>query len=138
MTEEQTQQIRALVREKRYNEAHAILVRLDDDPAARQMLETLEDFIARETPDPVKIRLGQGRYYLDNRHLTLYLVVGGVLFLVFRSPVPGILFYIYDRQYGVRRNMDAHRIIIGLIVAVGLSFGLYVILTVLSASQQVR
>jgi hypothetical protein len=129
VSEEQTQMVRELVREKRFDEARAILLNLKHDPIAREWLDTLNTVMAREYT-PSKSGFSQKQRWATDR-LVINLVVAASLFIIFRNILPGIIYWLYDWRFRKNRHLNLNRVVIGVCAALGVYFGLYVLLIVL-------
>jgi hypothetical protein len=80
MNEEQNNVIRQLVKEKRYDEARALLMKIRSDPQAQQWLNALEHMHQRD---------GKFRpFRFDANRLVVWTILGiGILFfLIFAMP----------------------------------------------------
>lgn len=124
MTDQERSSVQQLVREKCYDEAYAILQSMSNDPQARQMMLTLEDFATHRVKKTTATREDIHREWLFAR-LTLDAAMFALCFVIAHNIFAGLIYVVYDLWLNRdKRKLDVNTIVVGVILSVGLSFAI--------------
>jgi hypothetical protein len=132
MNAKQTETIRELVKQERYDDARRLLVMIrDHDPDARTWLSTLDDITAqRNDMRKTKIEKREAGKWLTQERLMTNLAVSSLFVPLLRldAVIAIALYWAYDWYFNDTGKLPVSRVVAGVVVCGFIAFGVRALL----------